>query len=180
MHTFVAAEVHSKSYFSISAEFSGVGRNPIWSILRIDAFTSPLPLCRKLNNVVSLASSKDEEIARLEEKLRQLRETDEQQQQQDEETMSKAVGVTVPNTLEEPFVEMLSESWREADPAENGESAGILAPLVGGILAIVMIAAFSQVPIGQEDYTKYSAVKTSTEVDLGDLNAVRIKAIQGL
>lgn len=148
----------------------------IWSILRSDAFTSALPPCRKHNNVVSLASSNDEEIARLEEKLRQLRETDEKQ----EEPMSNAVGVAVPNRLEEPFVEMLSESWREADPAENGESAGILAPLVGGILAIVMIAAFSQVPIGQEDYTKYSAVKTSTEVDLGDLNAVRIKAIQGL
>jgi hypothetical protein len=33
---------------------------------------------------------------------------------------------------------MLSESWREADPTENGESAGFLAPLVGDILAITL------------------------------------------
>ena len=117
--------------------------------------------------------------------MRQLRETttsEEEEAAQDETistTVSQVAGdITTPNRLDEPFVEMLSESWRETE-AERGDG-GVLAPLFGGILAVLAISAFSQVPIGQEDYSKYAAVKTSTEVDLGDLNADRIKATQGL
>ncbi len=144
------------------------------SILHVGAFPSTLlsRQCRTCD--FRLASSKEEEIAQLEAKLRQLRETEEQ------EKVASSAPVTAPNRLEEPFAEMLSESWREADPMQNGAVGGFLPTLVGGVLAIVLLAVFSQVPIGQEDYSKYASVKTSTEVDLGDLNADRIKAIRGL
>ena len=148
------------------------------SIVHVGAFTSPLLsrlLCRTRD--IRLASSKEEEIAQLEAKLRQLRETEEEQEKV---AVSSSAPANAPNRLEEPLVEMLSESWREADPAENGGVGGFLPTLVGGVLAIVVLSLFSQVPVGQEDFSKYASVKTSTEVDLGDLNADRIKAIQGL
>lgn len=154
-----------------------------WSILHVGAFTSPLlsRQCRRHqthNN--RLASSKEEEIAQLEAKLRQLKETEEQEKAVMAAASSPSAPVNAPNRLEEPLVEMLSESWREADPGENGSGGGFLPTLVGGVLAIVVLALFSQVPVGQEDFSKYASVKTTSEVDLGDLNADRIKAIQGL
>ncbi|KAI2505328.1 protein arginine methyltransferase [Fragilaria crotonensis] len=126
-----------------------------------------------------LASSKEEEIAQLEAKLRQLKETEEQEKAL-VTAASTLAPVNAPNRLDEPLVEMLSESWREADPVENGSGGGFLPTLVGVVLAIVVLAFFSQEPVGQEDFSKYASVKTTTEVDLGDLNADRIKAIQGL
>jgi hypothetical protein len=117
----------------------------------------------------------------LEAKLRQLKETEEQEKAvMMAPASSTSAPVNAPNRLDEPLVEMLSESWREADPVENGSGGGFLPTLVGGVLAIVVLALFSQVPVGQEDFSKYASVKTTTEVDLGDLNADRIKAIQGL
>lgn len=146
------------------------------------AFALSWPHVRK--GTFCLASSKDDEIAQLEERLRQLREAETQNAVL--ATPSTSSNINTPNRPDEPFVEMLTESWKEADPVEGkmgggaGNSVGFLLPLVGGILATIFLLSFAQVPVGQEDFAKYAAVKTSTEIDLGDLNDARIKAIQGL
>jgi hypothetical protein len=129
-----------------------------------------------------LAANKDDEIAELEKKLQQLKEA-----AVEEEKVAAAVlgddeeiPVNAPNQLEEPMLEMLSESWKETDPSQSSEDGGVLLPIIGAVLAVVFLVGFSQVPVGQQDLSKYSAVKTSSQIDLGDLNEARKKATEGL
>ena len=148
--------------------------------IKTAAFALQRPHVQK-GGTFRLASSKEDEIAQLEEKLRQLREAEEQTPVFTTPSKSSLN----PNRSDEPFVEMLTESWKEADSVElrkdsASESVGFLLPLVGGILATIFLFSFSQVPVGQDDFAKYAAVKTSTEIDLGDLNDARIKSVQGL
>mmetsp|Transcript_9648 Transcript_9648/g.13495 ORF Transcript_9648/g.13495 Transcript_9648/m.13495 type:complete len:86 (+) Transcript_9648:416-673(+) len=73
---------------------------------------------------------------------------------------------------DEPYEEMLSEQWKEAEDNE-GSAGGILTTLIGALVAIVFLVGFSQVPIGQEDYSRYSvAPGAGNKIDLGDLNPV--------
>jgi hypothetical protein len=90
--------------------------------------------------------------------------------------------------LEEASMDMfLSEGWKEArsgyDPKktatatrqaeEQGNALGLLTKVVGGILAVVL---FSQIPVGQEDLSKYSSIKSApakVSIDLGDTNRVK-------
>lgn len=81
----------------------------------------------------------------------------------------------------------LSEGWKEArsnyDPGntatrkrqeeEQGSLIGTVAKVAGGILALII---FSQIPLGQEDLSKYSAIKSgpaTSTIDLGDINSVK-------
>ena len=120
-------------------------------------------------------SSKEEEIAELEAKLRQLKQETQQQQQ----------AVTAPSTVskkkeaeeevpEVPEDIMLSERWKETvvDSSEGG-GASTLITAVGGVALAIGLAFFSQIPIGQEDLSKYTAIETTTQIDLGDLNRAR-------
>mmetsp|Transcript_23886 Transcript_23886/g.56434 ORF Transcript_23886/g.56434 Transcript_23886/m.56434 type:complete len:240 (+) Transcript_23886:175-894(+) len=97
---------------------------------------------------------------------------------EDEETIS----------LEDASMDMfLSEGWKEArsgyDPKntstkirqteEQNNAFGLIAKVVAGLVAAVV---FSQIPVGQEDLSKYSAIKSTApkvSIDLGDINRVK-------
>jgi hypothetical protein len=112
-----------------------------------------------------LLSSKEDEIAALEEKLRILKEeADMKENQVEAETSIPQI------TIDEPLDEMLTEKWKEKE-AESVDGGGFIKNLVGiGILLAVSIAV-SQIPAGQEEYDKYTVVKPNTSIDLGDLNS---------
>lgn len=121
-------------------------------------------------------------IARLEAELRELKGV------QDAESPETGEEYEDEEMLEEASMDMfLSEGWKEAregyDPKntatatrqaeEQGNLVGLVAKVVGGIVALVV---FSQIPVGQEDLSKYSAIKSGpakTTIDLGDTNRVK-------
>jgi len=95
-------------------------------------------------------------------------------------------------SLEDASMDMfLSEGWKEArsgyDPKntatvtrkteEQNNAFGLIAKLVAGI---VLVIVFSQIPVGQEDLSKYSNIKSTapkTMIDLGDINRVKGQTI---
>jgi hypothetical protein len=96
-------------------------------------------------------------------------------------------------SVEEVSIDMfLSEKWKERGAAVAatqregggggsvggaggaGNAGGVLTSVLGVVAVAVLLAVFSQVPIGQENLSKYSAIKAPTElIDLGDLNRAR-------
>lgn len=120
-----------------------------------------------------LFESTDDEIAQLEEKLRKLK--------REKEKQEVAVNtITEPaEKLEEVPLEMfLTEQWKEKDAATSSDgqsSSGSLSNILYAVGAAVVIALFSQIPIGQEDLSKYSIGSSppSEQIDLGDLNRAR-------
>mmetsp|Transcript_18484 Transcript_18484/g.27922 ORF Transcript_18484/g.27922 Transcript_18484/m.27922 type:complete len:184 (-) Transcript_18484:203-754(-) len=136
------------------------------------------------------SSDNDDEIADLEEKLRQLkiqkkREAEEASIATTTTTTISAVDAStslktpkVTNTPE-PMLEMLSESWKEGEASDKSSSPILTIALT--VVGIVALVAFSQVPVGQEDLSKYSSAKSgSQKIDLGDLNREVRKATEGL
>lgn len=113
-----------------------------------------------------LLSSKEDEIAALEEKLRILKEEADMKKENQVE-----VETSIPQiTIDEPLDEMLTEKWKEKE-TESVDGGGFIKNLVGiGILLAVSLAV-SQIPAGQEGYDKYTVVKPNTSIDLGDLNS---------
>ena len=120
-----------------------------------------------------LAASKEDEIRELEEKLQLLKE------EAKLEERSAVVGQSVQDIkLNEDavYTELLTEQWKESDPEQIGEesimqTAGKLLAALGLVAAL---ALFAQVPLGQEDLSRYSALNTpTTQIDLGDLNKAR-------
>ena len=140
-----------------------------------------------------LQSSKEEEIAELERKLQQLK----QEAAQEEGAVASPPPPPAFNTIPPPPTVqaapapaqedenadvsedfMLSEKWKESQPVRSEEEGGgfgsALTGILGGIGLAVFIALFSQVPVGQENYSKYAALDAPKEViDLGDLNRAR-------
>ena len=121
----------------------------------------------------ALFDSKEEEIAKLEEQLKKLKE------EQAEESAIPEIEPNV-NGKQEPEEEVpielfLSERWKEEEATSSGEGGGGgLTGILGVIGLALFFALFSQVPIGQEDLSKYSAIKAPTEqIDFGDLNRSR-------
>ena len=55
---------------------------------------------------------------------------------------------------------------------QSTEGGSIVSTILTAVAAVVFLIVFSQVPIGQEDLSKYSVAPTSTSrtIDLGDLN----------
>jgi len=152
------------------------------------------------SNSNSRSNSKEEEIAKLEEQLKQLRQEAEQEsgtavvasssqkQQQQKATVetvasSSSIGDTdfvgrgPAKRPVQPQQEMLSEAWKEttttADEKNDSGIGGTIPSVVAGIAFLVLIGFFAQVPVGQEDLGKYQAVKTNTQIDLGDINPSR-------
>lgn len=151
-------------------------------------------------------SGKDDEIAKLEEQLRKLKEekgtevspANASETQEEATTVTTtAAATTTTKTAEDDDEEIsedeasmdmfLSEGWKEArsnyDPSntatkkrqdeEQGNLIGTVTKVVGAILALVI---FSQIPVGQEDLSKYSAIKSgpaTSTIDLGDNNRVK-------
>ena len=136
---------------------------------------------RRYPSSSSLQSSKEEEIAELERRLQQLKQ-EAAQGDMAGTPPPPAVSVTPPPpparvvedeetaNVSEDF--MLSEKWKESQPSEGG--GGGLMGILGAVGLAVALAAFSQVPIGQENYSKYAAIDAPKEqIDLGDLNRAR-------
>jgi hypothetical protein len=134
--------------------------------------------------------TRDDEIAKLEDQLRQLRED------------GTDVGASAMSSRSEVFTKDDSEdafSLKEFDMARrrlektkgkdmllseqqlisgglmedtsNGRSSGIIG-IVGAVVALVGLLLFAQVPVGQDELARYSATGSSTikSIDLGDLN----------
>mmetsp|Transcript_18583 Transcript_18583/g.25783 ORF Transcript_18583/g.25783 Transcript_18583/m.25783 type:complete len:199 (-) Transcript_18583:143-739(-) len=132
------------------------------------------------------ASSKEDEIAALEEQLQRLKEEASKEEEDGEELVeesstSSAAGVIDRKSMNDELMpEMLTEQWKESNSAageEDSESGGLMqtvTSLVGGLALLAGVLAFSQVPVGQEDFNKYSAGKAGgSKIDLGDINTVR-------
>mmetsp|Transcript_23836 Transcript_23836/g.56272 ORF Transcript_23836/g.56272 Transcript_23836/m.56272 type:complete len:188 (+) Transcript_23836:109-672(+) len=119
-------------------------------------------------------SSRDEEIAKLEEQLKLLKE----QQQSQDVSEEVSTGSAIEEEEEVPIEMFLSEGWREAEASKNGEeSGGSLTAIIGAVVLAISLVAFSQIPVGQEDLSKYSVIKAPTEqIDLGDINRARNSA----
>jgi len=132
------------------------------------------------------ASSKDEEIAALEEKLRLLKEeTDAStaaEAEADADTLSeepsrgwKPTPSTTPppqrpaaiTNVDDPLYEMLSESWKDSDASSSEGGGAVMKNLMIAGIALLAAIAFSQVPVGNEGYDRYSAAKPNTSIDLG-------------
>ncbi|KAG7371810.1 hypothetical protein IV203_017952 [Nitzschia inconspicua] len=152
------------------------------SVTRITSSSHSKAIHGPLSRGWTIYSSKDEEIARLEEQLKRLKEEKEAQEGLDASLQNGQVSVAATTSVaeeeeEEVSIDMfLSEGWKEKEAVESsgGGSGGTLTTLLGALALVVGIAVFSQVPIGQEDLSKYSAIKAPTEqIDLGDLNRAR-------
>ena len=164
-------------------------------ILRTHAtFITPAPWCHRLKSICSSTNgrswkclglavsddNKEEEIAKLEAKLRQLRLEIDEPVKPEIVSREEVISSSRRDSINLPLIEMKSESWRESESMEKSENvASSIVPWIGVIVAVVLFSLFAQVPIGQEDFTRYAAVKTSTEIDLGDLNLDRVKTVQG-
>ena len=135
------------------------------------------------------STERDDEIARLEEQLRKLKEeqtedevstsTDEVEVPSTETTASSFTTIS-PSQQDKIFVdrqvilsekELLDANIMDED---SGLGAGDFIKLGFAALALVGLIAFSQVPVGQENLAKYSATGSSSikggQIDLGDLN----------
>ena len=86
-----------------------------------------------------IKSSKEDEIASLEEKLRKLKE---EAQKESEETKLDESDDTPPVAeIEEPFEEMLSESWKVGEQKEEEGGGSVVTNVIGaGVLLLALIA----------------------------------------
>jgi biopolymer transport protein ExbD len=128
-------------------------------------------------------SSRDEEIAKLEEQLRQLRvdAPDDVVAPAAESTKSEKEIVAVQRILEKVKGKDMLLSERELVDQElflneGGESeggGGVVPAVLAALGAAVFLFFFSQIPVGQDDWSRYSTTSgptTSTRIDLGDMN----------
>jgi hypothetical protein len=119
--------------------------------------------------------SKEEEIAKLEEQLKKLKEDGSTSETPRAYEGGTEVVVEEPAEEEISIDLFLSEQWKEEEKAaaESSEGGGFVGIIAAVGLALFLVG-FSQVPVGQEDLSKYSAIKAPTQtIDFGDLNRVR-------
>lgn len=133
-------------------------------------------------------SNKEEEIAKLEEQLRRLREETEAEDAMAKKEIEESgkldesrqvvstsggveyVGRGPAKRPVQPMEEMLTEAWK-AEQAPKEEDSGLLPKILGPIALFALLVALAQVPVGQEDLSKYQGIKSpTTQIDLGDLN----------
>ena len=123
----------------------------IGGVITVEAFQgiSYLPSSKQFGKALPLFSSKEEEIAKLEEQLRQLK----AEQASTEDTVPTQVESSTTEEAVEVVPEsmFLSEGWKtqQGEAAESEGSSG-LGNILGVIGLAVFLAIFSQVPIGQE------------------------------
>lgn len=127
--------------------------------------------------------SKEEEIAKLEDQLRQLRDgaaivEEEGTAKNDiENQMTLKEFDAARRKLEKMKGKDMLLSEQElisggiVDGSTNDNSRGILG-IVGVVAALLGLLLFAQVPVGQDELARYSATGSSTikSIDLGDLN----------
>jgi len=140
-----------------------------------NAFICP----QKLTRGTKIFSSEDrqQEIARLEEQLRTLKEEsasegdslteEEQKYVADEKVLEKVQGKDMLLTEQELV---------DAELLKNEENdGGGLLPILAAVGLAAFLFFFSQVPVGQEDLARYQPTGSSTSktIDLGDMNPDR-------
>jgi hypothetical protein len=133
------------------------------------------------------ASAKDEEIARLEEEIRRLREEIPAESMSEEEEASESAFEVARAVAEKKRLlaevrgkdMLLTEGTLIQENILASEASvttfGLMPALLGAMLAAGVIA-FSQVPIGQDNLSRYSVQAgptVSTKIDLGDINPDR-------
>jgi hypothetical protein len=138
------------------------------------AFAPAVSHARKAR--VALHSSRDEEIIKLEEQLRKLKDESTDEEPSDD-GMSAAAFASVSDRriLEKVKGKDMLLSERElydVNIVKDETSGGsVVQNILIGVAALVFFAVFAQIPVGQEDYQKYSVGTTqSRTIDLGDLN----------
>ena len=166
------------------------------------ALRDVIELVAQLDNLEKLARDCDrrvqhwdDEIAKLEEQLRKLKEEKSPTVALEATEMaSTSVTAVADQKIEEeiPISMFLSEGWKEGDNnnGNNGtiqnkqnnaeaDKGGIIGNLLKALGVVVVLIALSQIPVGQENLSKYSgSIKSgenpaSTSIDLGDVNRVK-------
>ena len=127
------------------------------------------------SGVVVLNSNSNDEIAKLEAQLLQLKQQQQQQQQLEQEQKDSAKSSRP--YVYEPMEEMMTEQWKSQEKDEDNASSIVSIPtIVASFMLIVGIIAASQIPVGQEELNTYASIPSGTStqrIDLGDLNAAR-------
>lgn len=121
------------------------------------------------------SSSREEEIAQLEEQLRRLKE--EQGESDEKEAVKSKLAEVDPRVLEKvqgKDMILTEQALYDGNFVEDQSTEGgnIVQTALAAVVAVVFLIFFAQIPIGQEDYSKYSASPSATSrtIDLGDLN----------
>eukprot|EP00580_Thalassiosira_gravida_P005479 CAMPEP_0201653946 /NCGR_PEP_ID=MMETSP0493-20130528/45250_1 /ASSEMBLY_ACC=CAM_ASM_000838 /TAXON_ID=420259 /ORGANISM="Thalassiosira gravida, Strain GMp14c1" /LENGTH=140 /DNA_ID=CAMNT_0048130495 /DNA_START=155 /DNA_END=577 /DNA_ORIENTATION=+ len=121
------------------------------------------------------------EIAALEERLRQLKNTEEAAVSTTDDAVNEPVS-DAPLDEDELMLEgesddsvMFSERWKEAKDdyqiKQQESNMGGIATVGAGLAFVILLGLFSQVPVGEESLQKYQDVKgSSSRIDLGDMN----------
>jgi hypothetical protein len=137
-------------------------------------------------NIRRLAAANDEEIARLEEEIRKLREEAPDESMGEVEASEAAFAAARAIADKKRLLAqvrgkdmLLTEgALIQENILENESSSstfGLMPALLGAALAAGVIA-FSQVPVGQDSLSRYSVQAgptVSTKIDLGDINPDR-------
>jgi hypothetical protein len=130
------------------------------------------------------ASSRDDEIARLEAEIRKLRDAASSDDLDGEDTAESAFAAAQALADKKRLLAqvrgkdmLLTEGTliQENILENEGSTVGIAPAILGAVLAAAVIA-FSQIPVGQEDLSRYSVQAgptVSTKIDLGDINPDR-------
>lgn len=149
-----------------------------WASLTV-AFPQPRQASLIIRQKTSLASAKDDEIARLQEQIRQLQEEAEQEAAQAEDLdEAKFRKVVEKRRLEKVAGKdmLLTEGALIGEKLldqEESDAPGMVPAVVGTIALLAVLAFFAQVPVGQEELSRYSnqaGPTVSRTIDLGDLN----------
>jgi hypothetical protein len=123
--------------------------------------------------VLVFAGTKEDEIAALEEKLRRLKEDEDQKMKEEDLNVFAADQRTLERVRGKDML-LSEQELIEAQIMEKQDgSDGNIVPKVAAALGLaVALLLFAQIPVGQEDYQKYSVSGSSTvrTIDLGDLN----------
>lgn len=136
------------------------------------------------------SNARDEEIAKLEAQLRQLRESENSDSSEDDPTSAATTSL---DPEDERTLKAFAEARRRLekvkgkdmllteqelikgglmDGSSNSNFGGAIPAVAVVIAAFVGLIVFAQIPIGQEDLARYSVTGSSTlkSIDLGDLN----------
>ena len=127
----------------------------------------------------TLFSSKEEEIARLEEQLRKLREEAEEEGLPEDLEKGVKIRVALEKVKGKDMLLSEQELLELQMMNELGQESEGLNPIVVGAAAVcfaITLFLFAQVPVGQDDYQRYGGQignpgsSAINKIDLGDLN----------
>lgn len=153
-----------------------------WNVCRSGRGMQQSSCLRRQNRTLLFGSSKEDEIAKLQEQIRRLQQAEDQPEDAaSNDGQNESVYVDKrSNELERvrgkdsPFTEgdLIGANILEKDDS----SGSVNLPLILlGLGAFLFLTVFSQVPVGQEDLSRYSAAPPARVIDLGDLNPDKAK-----